>query len=257
MLAGGRSAGFLFGEDMIQRRMGKFVVISLGGSLIVPHLSDDGGIDVAFLRKFRALILAEIQSGKKFVIITGGGKTCRVYQSAMRKFGHVRDADLDFIGVQSTRLNASVVWTVLRQYAYPEIINDILPDGKFIKLKKSSARIFIACGGEPGKSTDFGAVKLAAKFGAKEVINASNIAFAYDKDPRKYKDAKPIREISWREYRKLIPVKWSPGLSTPIDPVAARLAEKIGLWVKIIKGSDLKNFKRAIDDKPFRGTIIS
>ena len=95
--------------------MAKFVVVSLGGSLIVPHLSDEGGIAVAFLRKFRALIFGEIKRGRKFIVVAGGGKTCRVYQSAMRKFGHVRDADLDFIGVQSTRLNASVVWTVLRQ----------------------------------------------------------------------------------------------------------------------------------------------
>jgi len=117
--------------------------------------------------------------------------------------------------------------------------------------------LYIVSGWEPGQSSDYEAVYLAKQFGAREVINASNIAFAYDKDPRKYKDAKPIREISWREYRKLIPQKWTPGLSTPIDPVAARFAEKSGLRVKIIKGSDLKNFKLAIDDKPFQGTTIS
>ena len=236
--------------------MDKCIVISLGGSLIVPHLSDEGGIDVAFLKKFQALILGEIKRGKRFIIVVGGGKTCRVYQSAMRKFGHVRDADLDFIGVQSTRLNASLVWTVLRQHAYSEIINDTFSDSQFAKLKKGNALIFIACAGEPGKSTDFGAVKLATTFGAKEVINASNVPFVYDKDPKKYKDAKSIREISWSVYRKLIPQKWSPGLSTPIDPVAARLAEKIGLRVKILKGTDLQNFQKAIEGKEFSGTII-
>src|SRR3989344_7352690 len=241
---------------MIKRGMGKFVVISLGGSLIVPHLSDDGGGDVGLLKKFRALILAEVQNGKKFIVVAGGGKTCRVYQDAMRKFEYVRNADLDFIGVQSTRLNASVVWTVLRRHAYPEIINDTFSDSQFIKLKKNSARIFVACGGEPGKSTDFGAVKLAAKFGAQEVINASNIGYAYDKDPKKYTDAKPIKEISWNAYRKLIPAKWSPGLSSPFDPTAAKEAERVGLKVKILNGSDLKNFQNAIEEKKFKGTTI-
>ena len=52
--------------------MQETIVISLGGSLIVPE-----EIDVEFLKKFRDLILAQVEKGKKFVIITGGGKTCR------------------------------------------------------------------------------------------------------------------------------------------------------------------------------------
>ena len=237
--------------------MAKFVVISLGGSLIVPYLSEDGGIDVQFLKKFRTFIVEELKKGKRFIIVAGGGKTARVYQKAASQVSKASSDDLDWIGIAATKLNAHLLLSMLRAEAYSQVI-DHKPSGKELQsIKKSKKSVYVVSGWYPGQSTDFEAVWLAREFGAQEVINASNIAFAYDKDPKKYKNAKPIREISWSAYRKLIPAKWAPGLSTPIDPVAARLAEKIGLEVKILKGNDLRNFKKAIEGKAFRGTIIS
>ena len=77
--------------------MAKFVVISLGGSLIVPHLSDEGGIDVQFLKKFRAFIIEEVKKGKRFIIVAGGGKTARVYQKAAPQVSKASSDDLDWI----------------------------------------------------------------------------------------------------------------------------------------------------------------
>lgn len=234
----------------------KFVVISLGGSLIVPHLSDDGGIDVVFLRKFRAFIVGEIKKGKRFIIVAGGGKTARIYQKAASQISNASPDDLDWIGIAGIKLNAQLLLSAFRAEAYSQAV-DHKPSGKELQaLQKSKKSLYIVSGWYPGQSTDYEAVWLAREFGAREVINVSNIAFAYDKDPNKHTDAKPIREISWSAYRKLIPSKWTPGLSSPFDPVATRLAEKSGLRVKILKGSDLKNFKRAIEGKEFTGTVI-
>ncbi|MDO8655044.1 MAG: hypothetical protein Q7R48_01290, partial [bacterium] len=57
-----------------------YVVIHLGGSAVVPHLSDEGGINTAFLRDFLVFMRRQLGKGKRFVIVVGGGKTCRVYQ---------------------------------------------------------------------------------------------------------------------------------------------------------------------------------
>ena len=51
--------------------MEEIIVISLGGSLIVPEK-----IDTDFLRDFKSLIISHVKQNKKFVIITGGGKIC-------------------------------------------------------------------------------------------------------------------------------------------------------------------------------------
>ena len=53
------------------------VILFVGGSLIFPD-----EIDIGFLKDFKSLILKHVKKGKKFVIITGGGKICRKYQNA-------------------------------------------------------------------------------------------------------------------------------------------------------------------------------
>ncbi|HEX7456728.1 MAG TPA: UMP kinase, partial [Candidatus Nanoarchaeia archaeon] len=76
-------------------------VISLGGSLIVPN----GGIDHKFLKRFCQLILRFVDEGSKFLIVAGGGKTCRHYQEAARRIVSLDDEDVDWLGIHTTRLN--------------------------------------------------------------------------------------------------------------------------------------------------------
>jgi uridylate kinase len=88
------------------------------------------------------------------------------------------------------------------------------------------------------------------------VIIAGDAPYVCDKDPRKFPDAKPILDLTWGDYQKLIPSKWVPGLSTPVDPAAAKVAKKAGLVAKLIQGTDFANFKKAVDGEPFEGSII-
>jgi len=221
-------------------------VISLGGSLVVPP----AGIDWKFLKKFRILILDQIKKGKRFFIIVGGGATCRKYNEAARKITKVSQAELDWLGIHSTRLNAYLLRTIFYDIAHPEIIKNptIHMGGK--------EKIFIAGGWKPGWSTDYVAIMLAKKYRIKTVINLSNIDYVYTRDPKKYKIAKPIKEISWPGFRKIIGNKWGPGLHAPFDPVASRLAERLGLEVIIMNGKKLDNLKKYLAGEKFKGTII-
>jgi len=59
---------------------------------------------------------------------------------------------------------------------------------KKLPMKKS---VLIGAGGwKPGRSSDDFSVRLAKMYGAKTIINLSNIDFVYTKDPRKHPDAK-------------------------------------------------------------------
>ena len=93
-------------------------------------------------------------------------------------------------------------------------------------------------------------------FGAKKVINLSNIDHVYDSDPRVNPSAKQIEKISWADYRKLIPAEWSPGLSTPFDPTASEMAEKEGIEVAIMNGKPIDNLTKYLAGQEFSGTII-
>jgi len=221
--------------------MKEILVISVGGSLIVPDT-----IDTDFLSKFKKIILNQ---NKKFIIICGGGKTARRYQEAARKITTLRRNDVDWLGIHSTRLNSHLMRTIFKEIAHPRIIKN--PTEKIYFNEK----ILIASGWKPGFSTDYDAVLLAENFKVKKLVNLTNVDYVYNKDP-KFKDAKPIKEISWKEFRKLLPDKWDPGLNAPFDPVAAKEAEQHGMEVIIMNGKKLKNFENYLNGKEYIGTKI-
>jgi uridylate kinase len=225
--------------------MKNLFVISLGGSLLVP-----GEIDVNFLKKFKAIIEREIKRNKKFIIIVGGGKTARNYQNAAKSLIKVSNEDLDWLGIHATRINAHLLLTIFRKYAYYRIIKN--PKEK-VEFKE---KILVAAGWKPGFSTDYDAVLLAKTYGSDTIINLTNVDYVYDKDPNKFKDAKPFKEISWKDYLKLIDQKWTPGMSAPFDPVASKLAQKFKFKVVILNGKKLKNLKNYLENIKFNGTLI-
>ncbi len=225
----------------------KLVVVSLGGSIVAPD-----GIDADFLKKFNRFIRGFVKRGYQFVIVVGGGKICRHYQDAASKvMGKVSDEDQDWLGIHATRLNAQLLRTIFKDIANPVLFDHA---GRFLKLEYP---VTIGAGWKPGWSTDYVTSAIAVEFGAKIIVNAGKPTHVFDKDPHVHKDAKHFGALSWKDYRKFIPKKWSPGLSSPFDPVGAKLCEKEGIRVAIINGKDLENFKKVIEGKDFVGTIIS
>ena len=224
----------------------KTVVIALGGSIVHPD-----GIDIQFLKDFKKFLAPFLRRGIKFVLVIGGGKLSRNFQEAAGRVSRkVTDEDMDWIGIHATRLNAHLLRTIFRDVADPVVI-DIRG-----KLKKLRAPVTIASGWRPGWSTDYVAMRIAADFGAQEAIIAGKPAYVYNKDHAKYADAVPFYELSWREYRKLIPTKWKPGLHAPVDPVGAALGTREGVKAIIIDGRDMQNFRGLLNGKEFKGTII-
>ncbi len=222
----------------------KIFVISLGGSLIVPEK-----IDVSFLKRYKAVILKQIEKNSSFIIITGGGKTCRKYQKALTKISKPNEKTLDWLGIYSTRLNARLIQMIFGKLSATEIVEN---PAKKIKFGK----ILIASGYKPGRSTDYVATALAKKYGARTVINLSNVSYVYDKDPKKFKNAQKQKRLSWNELLKITGRKWTPGKNVPFDPTAAKFAKKNKLKVIVTNGKDLKNLRSILEGKKFNGTVI-
>lgn len=227
-------------------QMRERIVVSVGGSLIVPDQ-----IDTDFLTRFKKLVLEKVQKGFTFSIIAGGGKTARRYQDAANVVTPLSPQDLDWIGIHSTRLNAQLLRNIFAGYAHAHVIKNPTIDSE------SEEPITIAAGWQPGFSTDHCAVLMAKNIGAARLVNLSNIDYVYTADPKKNPNAKKIEKTDWAEFRKLIPEKWDPGLSSPFDPVAAKEAESLGLEVAVINGTRLEEFSNYLDNKPFVGTVIS
>lgn len=223
--------------------MKESIIISLGGSVIVPQ-----EIDTALLKVFRNT-LKKFLGEKRFFVFVGGGKTSRIYQKALADFG-ADHKDQDMIGIDISRLHARIVQQSFGDGAYAEIITN--PSQK-IRTKKE---VVVGGGWKPGWSTDYCAVTLAKNMGIKTIINLTNTDYVYDKDPKKFPKARALTEVSWKDFRKIVGNRWSPGLSMPFDPRASREAELLKIKVVVINGKHLERLEQFLKGKEFLGTII-
>ena len=223
-------------------------VVSLGGSIIAPD-----GVDTEFVAEFRAAVedyLGE-DPERRLILVCGGGKICRDYQNAYR---HIMrepvDQDADWIGVMTTRVNAELMKRVLAHHCPDPVVYD--PTA----VRVFAGRVMVASGWKPGFSTDYDAVVLAERFSSDTVVVLSNIEKVYTADPKADPGARPLDTVTWPEFLELIDDEWSPGLSGPLDPVAAKRAAELGLRCIFGAGRDIENSFRILRGESFTGTTI-
>jgi uridylate kinase len=224
-------------------------VLSLGGSLVVP----DGGIDTEFLIAFNKFIRQQIsEKNRRFFLVVGGGTTTRHYQKAAQavKGTLIDNDDLDWLGIHATRLNAHMIRVIFRDIAHSHVIKH------YEIIRKVDEPVVVAAGWKPGWSTDYCAITLCQDYGIKSAINMTNVDQVFDKDPKKFPDAKPMIKMEWKEYCKMAGDKWIPGMNLPFDPIASKLAMDLGVTVRILNGRNLGNLAQALDGKAFKGTTI-
>lgn len=130
------------------------IVMSVGGSLIVPDQ-----IDTSFLKQLKDFVVTETASGRRFIIIAGGGKTARRYQDAASSVSNLNSEDLDWLGLHATRLNGHLLRTIFRDLAHRVMVTN--PD-EVLDISDDTPLI-IAAGYRPGCSTDLRAVQIAER----------------------------------------------------------------------------------------------
>lgn len=218
------------------------IVISLGGSIIVPDQ-----IDVNFLKKFKKVI----SSFKKyqFIIVTGGGSTARKYTNAAKKFRRLTREEQDWPGIYSTRLNAILVKTLFGKQAYKDLL---LNPNKKVKFKEQVA---LAAGALPEGSSDYNAIVMAHTYNAEVIINMSNTDYIYDKNP-KYLSAKPQTHLTWTSLQRIVGKKRISSGHYPFDPVGVQFGRRNNMKLYALNGKRLGELKKAIQHKPFKGTIV-
>ena len=120
------------------------IVLSVGGSLIVPD-----EVDASFLQQFRTLVEQHLPT-HQFIIVCGGGKTARRYQSGLSSvFGNESTPEqLDWIGIDASVLNARLMRAVLE----PHVTGEVIIDPRTTIAEETT--VAVAAGWKPGHSTD-------------------------------------------------------------------------------------------------------
>jgi uridylate kinase len=227
--------------------MKKVVVLSLGGSLIVPDK-----IDLVFLKKFKN-VLEKNKKNYKFVIVCGGGSIARKYINALSQNGQSEYLQ-SMVGISVTRLNARFM-----TYLFGRDANEGIPhDVKHVASLLHKDDI-VFCGAlryHEKETSDSNAARLAAFFKT-DFINLTNVSGLYNKNPLEYKDAKFIPETTKKElWDRVKKMKFAPGQHFIIDQHAMEILMKSDSKLYIL-GKDLKQFDNLLNNKPFRGTIVS
>ncbi len=222
------------------------IVISLGGSMIVPDK-----VDYKFLLDFRRVV-ERIAKKHKIVVVCGGGSTFRKYLKVLKKI-KMSEWAYDLIGIETTRLNARVVAGVFHKTTeLPERLRDIKKG-----LKKRNIIVAGSIGYKDGMTSDGNAAQIAGYIKADLLVNVTDVDGLYDKNPKTSKNAKLVQYISFENFYKIArKIGFKSGQHFVLDSVAAKIIKDAKIKTVIINGHKLKNLEDFLNGKHFRGTLV-
>jgi uridylate kinase len=211
------------------------ITLSLGGSIINP-----GEIDVNFLKEF-AKVIQELLPKYKFMIVCGGGKVARDYIHALPQ--GLTEGERDYMGITATWLNAELL-----SYYFKGFTSPVLPKTvEELRQQMQHFDIGLSGGFLPALKTDEDAAIVADLFASPILVNVTNVDGIYDKDPRKYPDAKKFTELSYREFYEVIsPLSLAAGSNAPFTLIAAKICERSNMRI-IICPKEIAKIKKAIE----------
>ncbi len=226
----------------------KLEVLSLGGSLIFR----DNKVNYDYIKKLKSLLMS--YKDRKFAVVVGGGFVARLYINALEHFGAKQDF-LSHFGVAITRTNARMLANAFGKCSNTGLFPKSMKDVKNLLGRHD----IIFCGGlryEANQTSDGTAAQIAGHFKTR-FINMTDVDGLYDKDPKRNKDARFIKQISHVDFDKIIKkMKYHPGQHFVLDQHASDEIKKNKITTFIISG-DLNNLKNVLDGKKFIGTIIN
>ena len=224
----------------------KTIVLSLGGSVLIPSLDSNN------VRAYTQ-ILRDIAASHHLFVVVGGGGEARRYIGAARKL-KLDEASADEIGIGVTRLNASLLIGALGDAAYPCVAASYTD----AKVFASCGKIVVMGGVTPGQTTDAVSAVLAESVGADVLINATSVDGIYSADPRKDPGATRYDHLTPEGLLEIIRGdRLNAGSNIVFDVVAAKVVERSGISLVVIDGRDPENLRRAVFEGRFTGTVVS
>ena len=233
---------------------GKKIVIKIGGSLL---FTEDKKINSKKISEFCTIV----KSSKFFdkpVIVCGGGIIAREYISAVRSFKG-SEALCDIFGIELSRINARLIISKFSGTAYPQVPKSM----EELSIAILFDKIVLMGGLQPGQSTTSVALEVAEFIRADELVILTDVDGIYDKDPKKFKDAKLFDQLNYDDLQKII-IKASEanqaaaGEYRIFDTVSLQILKRSKIKTLIISGKELSEFKKFWQGKTdILGTVIS
>lgn len=213
------------------------------------------GIDPEFLSEIAGQIKKVFKTGVDIAIVIGGGNIFRGYTAANEGMDR---ATADYMGMLATLMNALALQDALESFGLqtrvqsaidvPRIAESYIRRRALRHMEKGRIVIFASGTGNPYFSTDTAATLRALEMKCDILLKATKVNGVYDKDPKKFSDAKRYKKISYQEVLK-------DGLKF-MDATAISLASENKLPIRVFNLFEKDSILNVVKGKEL-GTLIS
>jgi uridylate kinase len=215
----------------------KVIVLKVGGSIMYDHLLN---INFDLFKRLKIWYYEHKDSFEKMALVTGGGGLSRSMQD--RIADNIGGEDyLHSIAMSLTQTNATILASFLedKEIFLPKTLGDAY---EFLVYPKG--KTMVSGGLKIGWSTDMDSAVFADILDADRVYKISDIDYIYDKDPKEFFDAKPIKDMTWKEYFKTFNIvqgeQHKPNGKMPLDVECAQYCARKGISFFITGGKLLE-----------------
>jgi uridylate kinase len=180
------------------------VMLKISGEALIGKA--DYGIDTKVMDNIANQIGEVVLMGVEIAVVVGGGNFWRGVAASANGMDRTT---ADYIGMLATVMNAiglqdalekkSISTRVQSSITMQEIAEPFIRRRALRHLEKKRVVIFAGGTGNPYFSTDTAAALRALEINAEILFKATKVDGVYDKDPKKYPDAKKFDELTYIE----------------------------------------------------------
>jgi len=239
---GAREDG-LVSEDGFSRWKWRRVMLKVSGEALA---GDEGfGISPDVVKSIASEVAEAAMSGIEVALVVGGGN---FFRGAEKEGNGLDRASADYMGMLATVMNSLNLQAAIESKGVPtrvmsaleikEVAEPYIRRRAIRHLEKGRVVIFGAGTGNPFFTTDTGAALRAAEINAQCVLKATKVDGVFDSDPKKNKNAKLYKELTYETVRRL-------GLAV-MDQTAITLCEENDIPVVVFNISRERNIVNAL-----------
>lgn len=216
--------------------MKKDIVLKVGGSILYDHLLN---INFDLFKRIKSWYIANKEDYNHIILVVGGGGLSRNMEDKVSE--SIKDTDgIHSVAMSITQTNATILAAYIKDkdIFVPKTLGDA-----YEFLKANDKGYMISGGLKVGWSTDMDSAVFADTLCIDRVFKVSNVDYIYDKDPKEFFDAKPIRDMTWKEYFKMFSIlpndEHVPNKHIPVDAKCSLFCEKKNLSFNVTGGKIL------------------
>jgi uridylate kinase len=206
------------------------------------------------MRELGKTIKTLLRRKVQLAIVLGGGNFWRYRDFTHSKVDRVNS---DYLGMLATVINCVALQDELRAMGIPAMAVSALPVvGVVPPFEAAAGREWLSHGGvlicaggtgNPFCSTDMAAALRAGELQCELLVKATNVDYVYDRDPKKFPDASPLKVLSHAEVL-------ARGLGV-MDLAAVATAREASMPIAIFNLQKPKNLLEILQGKRI-GTIV-